>query len=149
MPACLPACLFLPLPLPSSPLPLISSPFSSLSTSLSPASLLLLFLSCYFYFSSPHLLLPHRLPVFRLPLPLLPRTTKHSVVRNAAASFPVGAKTGARPGGTPGAPAGQPAAEGESVFSKILPGGAAEQAGKLTEGITAWGQVHTGWMPLW
>lgn len=43
-------------------------------------------------------------------------------------------KPGARPGGTPGAPAGQPGAEGESVFSKILPGGAAEQAGKLTEG---------------
>lgn len=44
-------------------------------------------------------------------------------------------KPGARPGGTPGAPPGQPGAEGESVFSKILPGGAAEQAGKLTEGI--------------
>lgn len=44
-------------------------------------------------------------------------------------------KPGARPGATPGAPAGQPGAEGESVFSKILPGGAAEQAGKLTEGI--------------
>lgn len=29
---------------------------------------------------------------------------------------------------------GQPGGEGESVFSKILPGGAAEQAGKLTEG---------------
>lgn len=49
-------------------------------------------------------------------------------------SFPLGMKAGARPGGTPGAPAGQPGAEGESVLSKILPGGAAEQAGKLTEG---------------
>lgn len=48
--------------------------------------------------------------------------------------FPPGVKAGARPGGTPGAPAGQPGAEGESVLSKILPGGAAEQAGKLTEG---------------
>lgn len=50
------------------------------------------------------------------------------------ASFPLGVKAGARPGGTPGAPAGQPGADGESVLSKILPGGAAEQAGKLTEG---------------
>lgn len=49
-------------------------------------------------------------------------------------SFPLGMKAGARPGGTPGAPASQPGAEGESVLSKILPGGAAEQAGKLTEG---------------
>lgn len=44
-------------------------------------------------------------------------------------------KAGARPGGTPGAPAGQPGTDGESVLSKILPGGAAEQAGKLTEGM--------------
>ncbi|XP_045153643.1 protein bassoon [Echinops telfairi] len=44
-----------------------------------------------------------------------------------------GVKTGAKPSGPPGAPAGQPGAEGDSVFSKILPGGAAEQAGKLTE----------------
>lgn len=39
---------------------------------------------------------------------------------------------------------GQPGAEGESVFSKILPGGAAEQAGKLTEGegcTRGWGGV--------
>uniref|UniRef100_A0A8C6RTA0 Bassoon n=1 Tax=Nannospalax galili TaxID=1026970 RepID=A0A8C6RTA0_NANGA len=46
----------------------------------------------------------------------------------------------ARPGGTPGAPAGQPGADGESVFSKILPGGAAEQAGKLTEAVSAFGK---------
>ncbi|XP_055485492.1 protein bassoon [Psammomys obesus] len=53
---------------------------------------------------------------------------------------PAGVKPGARPGGTPGAPAGQPGAEGESVFSKILPGGAAEQAGKLTEAVSAFGK---------
>lgn len=53
---------------------------------------------------------------------------------------PAGAKPGARPGGTPGAPASQPGAEGESVFSKILPGGAAEQAGKLTEAVSAFGK---------
>ncbi|XP_049633245.1 protein bassoon isoform X2 [Suncus etruscus] len=51
-----------------------------------------------------------------------------------------GAKAGAKPGGPPGAPAGQPGAEGESVFSKILPGGAAEQAGKLTEAVSAFGK---------
>lgn len=50
-------------------------------------------------------------------------------------SLPLGMKAGAKPGGTPGAPAGQPGADGESVLSKILPGGAAEQAGKLTEGM--------------
>ncbi|XP_054406708.2 protein bassoon isoform X2 [Pongo abelii] len=53
---------------------------------------------------------------------------------------PAGVKAGARPGGTPGAPAGQPGADGESVFSKILPGGAAEQAGKLTEAVSAFGK---------
>ncbi|KAM5234377.1 protein bassoon isoform 3-T3 [Hipposideros larvatus] len=53
---------------------------------------------------------------------------------------PAGMKAGARPGGTPGAPASQPGAEGESVLSKILPGGAAEQAGKLTEAVSAFGK---------
>ncbi|XP_061202918.1 protein bassoon [Neopsephotus bourkii] len=38
---------------------------------------------------------------------------------------------------------GQPGAEGESVFSKILPGGAAEQAGKLTEAVSAFGKKFT------
>lgn len=65
------------------------------------------------------------------------------------APFPLGVKAGAKPGGTPGAPAGQPGAEGESVLSKILPGGAAEQAGKLTEGKQClqpglWWAVLTG-----
>ncbi|XP_006893075.1 PREDICTED: protein bassoon [Elephantulus edwardii] len=55
---------------------------------------------------------------------------------------PAGVKAGPKPSGTPGAPAGQPGAEGESVFSKILPmaGGAAEQAGKLTEAVSAFGK---------
>ncbi|XP_024593499.1 protein bassoon [Neophocaena asiaeorientalis asiaeorientalis] len=53
---------------------------------------------------------------------------------------PAGMKAGAKPGGTPGAPAGQPGADGESVLSKILPGGAAEQAGKLTEAVSAFGK---------
>ncbi|XP_076985420.1 protein bassoon [Tamandua tetradactyla] len=53
---------------------------------------------------------------------------------------PAGVKAGARPGGTLGAPASQPGADGESVLSKILPGGAAEQAGKLTEAVSAFGK---------
>ncbi|XP_045386186.1 protein bassoon [Lemur catta] len=53
---------------------------------------------------------------------------------------PTGTKAGARPGGPAGAPASQPGADGESVFSKILPGGAAEQAGKLTEAVSAFGK---------
>ncbi|XP_036850183.2 protein bassoon [Manis javanica] len=51
-----------------------------------------------------------------------------------------GVKAGTKPGGAPGAPAGQPGADGESVLSKILPGGAAEQAGKLTEAVSAFGK---------
>ncbi|EHB14809.1 Protein bassoon, partial [Heterocephalus glaber] len=53
---------------------------------------------------------------------------------------PAGTKPGARPGGTPGATPGQPGADGESVLSKILTGGAAEQAGKLTEAVSAFGK---------
>lgn len=55
------------------------------------------------------------------------------------ASVSIGMKAGARPGGPPGAAPGQPGADGESVLSKILPGGAAEQAGKLTEGMPCLG----------
>lgn len=46
----------------------------------------------------------------------------------------LGSKAAPRPGGIGSAAAGQPGVEGESVLSKILPGGAAEQAGKLGEG---------------
>ncbi|XP_050973692.1 protein bassoon isoform X3 [Labeo rohita] len=46
----------------------------------------------------------------------------------------IGSKAAPRPGGIGSAAAGQPGVEGESVLSKILPGGAAEQAGKLGEG---------------
>lgn len=48
-----------------------------------------------------------------------------------------GSKAAPRPGGIGSAAAGQPGMEGDSVLSKILPGGAAEQAGKLGEGTTA------------
>lgn len=70
----------------------------------------------------------------QVPSPAQPQTTSHSVVHDDAL-FPIGVKPGSRPGGTPGAPTGQTGVDGESVFSKILPGGAAEQAGKLTEGM--------------
>ncbi|KAM6343835.1 protein bassoon [Alca torda] len=49
----------------------------------------------------------------------------------------------AGPRGPTGPATGQPGAEGESVFSKILPGGAAEQAGKLTEVVSAFGKKFT------
>uniref|UniRef100_W5NA51 Bassoon presynaptic cytomatrix protein n=1 Tax=Lepisosteus oculatus TaxID=7918 RepID=W5NA51_LEPOC len=55
----------------------------------------------------------------------------------------IGAKAAPRPGGAGGAAAGQAAADGESVFSKILPGGAAEQAGKLGEAVSAFGKKFT------
>ncbi|NXH11701.1 BSN protein, partial [Bucco capensis] len=67
----------------------------------------------------------------------------------APTAQPVGAtdsKAGPRaagPRGPAGAAMGQPAGEGESVFSKILPGGAAEQAGKLTEAVSAFGKKFT------
>ncbi|XP_069592557.1 protein bassoon, partial [Ranitomeya imitator] len=57
---------------------------------------------------------------------------------------PAGAKIG--PKTTTGAIPGQPGPEGESMFSKILPGGAAEQAGKLTEAVSAFGKKFSS---LW
>lgn len=45
---------------------------------------------------------------------------------------PVG--IGSKPVGIGSAAAGQPPAEGENVLTKILQGGAAEQAGKLGDG---------------
>ncbi|OCT85626.1 hypothetical protein XELAEV_18023797mg [Xenopus laevis] len=57
---------------------------------------------------------------------------------------PTGIKIGQKPPtaamGATGSAAGQPGSEGESVFSKILPGGAAEQAGKLTDAVSAFGK---------
>lgn len=48
--------------------------------------------------------------------------------------FCPGSKAAPRPGGIGSAAAGQPGMDGDSMLSKILPGGAAEQAGKLGEG---------------
>ncbi|NXI47236.1 BSN protein, partial [Galbula dea] len=67
----------------------------------------------------------------------------------APTAQPLGAadsKAGPRaagPRGPAGMATGQPGGEGESVFSKILPGGAAEQAGKLTEAVSAFGKKFT------
>ncbi|KAF4109543.1 hypothetical protein G5714_008795 [Onychostoma macrolepis] len=58
----------------------------------------------------------------------------------------IGSKAAARPGGIGSAAAGQPGVDGESVLSKILPGGAAEQAGKLGEAISGFGKKFTS---LW
>ncbi|XP_031467562.1 protein bassoon [Phasianus colchicus] len=60
----------------------------------------------------------------------------------AAADSKVGPRAAGTRGPT-GTAMGQPGAEGESVFSKILPGGAAEQAGKLTEAVSAFGKKFT------
>uniref|UniRef100_A0A672GP87 Bassoon presynaptic cytomatrix protein n=1 Tax=Salarias fasciatus TaxID=181472 RepID=A0A672GP87_SALFA len=54
-----------------------------------------------------------------------------------------GSKAAPRPGGIGSAAAGQPGMEGEGMFSKILPGGAAEQAGKLGEAISGFGKKFT------
>ncbi|XP_016354918.1 protein bassoon isoform X3 [Sinocyclocheilus anshuiensis] len=58
----------------------------------------------------------------------------------------IGSKAAPRPGGIGSAAAGQPGVDGESMLSKILPGGAAEQAGKLGEAISGFGKKFTS---LW
>uniref|UniRef100_A0A3Q3FYC8 Bassoon presynaptic cytomatrix protein n=1 Tax=Labrus bergylta TaxID=56723 RepID=A0A3Q3FYC8_9LABR len=52
----------------------------------------------------------------------------------------MGSKAAPRPGGIGSAAAGQPGMEGEGMLSKILPGAAAEQAGKLGDAITGFGK---------
>ncbi|XP_016354391.1 protein bassoon-like isoform X4 [Sinocyclocheilus anshuiensis] len=58
----------------------------------------------------------------------------------------IGSKAAPRPGGIGSAAAGQPGVDGESMLTKILPGGAAEQAGKLGEAISGFGKKFTS---LW
>ncbi|KAK9528978.1 hypothetical protein VZT92_013102 [Zoarces viviparus] len=57
---------------------------------------------------------------------------------------PVG--IGSKPVGIGSAAAGQPPAEGENVLTKILQGGAAEQAGKLGDALSGFGKKFTS---LW
>ncbi|TMS19669.1 Protein bassoon [Larimichthys crocea] len=54
---------------------------------------------------------------------------------------PVG--IGSKPGGIGSAAAGQPPAEGDNVLTKILQGGAAEQAGKLGDALGSLGKKFT------
>lgn len=58
----------------------------------------------------------------------------------------IGSKAAPRPGGIGSAAAGQMGPDGDSMLSKILPGGAAEQAGKLGEAISGFGKKFTS---LW
>uniref|UniRef100_A0A8C1PUQ5 Bassoon presynaptic cytomatrix protein n=1 Tax=Cyprinus carpio TaxID=7962 RepID=A0A8C1PUQ5_CYPCA len=58
----------------------------------------------------------------------------------------VSSKAAPRPGGIGSAAPGQPGVDGESMLSKILPGGAAEQAGKLGEAISGFGKKFSS---LW
>ncbi|XP_048067066.1 protein bassoon isoform X2 [Megalobrama amblycephala] len=58
----------------------------------------------------------------------------------------IGSKAPPRPGGIGSAAAGQTGVDGDSMLSKILPGGAAEQAGKLGEAISGFGKKFTS---LW
>lgn len=55
----------------------------------------------------------------------------------------IGSKAAPRPVGIGSAAAGQPPPEGENVLSKILQGGAAEQAGKLGDAVSALGKKFT------
>ncbi|XP_030633131.1 protein bassoon [Chanos chanos] len=55
----------------------------------------------------------------------------------------IGSKAAPRPVGIGSAAAGQPTAEGDSVLTKILQGGAAEQAGKLGDAVSALGKKFT------
>uniref|UniRef100_A0A3B4BZX8 Bassoon (presynaptic cytomatrix protein) b n=1 Tax=Pygocentrus nattereri TaxID=42514 RepID=A0A3B4BZX8_PYGNA len=72
------------------------------------------------------------------PAPITAIGAKAATTQPAKAAQPpltgIGSKAAPRPGGIGSAAAGQPGMEGESMLSKILPGGAAEQAGKLGEG---------------
>lgn len=61
----------------------------------------------------------------------------YSFVYLISSALFVGSKAGgigSKAGGIGSAAAGQPGLEGDSLLSKVLPGGAAEQAGKLGEG---------------
>ncbi|KAM9752321.1 protein bassoon isoform 3-T4 [Menidia menidia] len=55
----------------------------------------------------------------------------------------IGSKAAPRPGGIGSAAVGPPGMEGDGMLSKILPGGAAEQAGKLGEAISGFGKKFT------
>uniref|UniRef100_A0A667Y2F3 Bassoon presynaptic cytomatrix protein n=1 Tax=Myripristis murdjan TaxID=586833 RepID=A0A667Y2F3_9TELE len=70
-----------------------------------------------------------------------PTATAVSKLHLCSKAAPVG--IGSKPGGIGSAAAGQAPAEGENVLSKILPGGAAEQAGKLGDALSGLGKKFT------
>ncbi|KAM8929929.1 protein bassoon isoform 4-T4 [Pelodytes ibericus] len=74
------------------------------------------------------------------PVPQQGRGPQTPQMQGTPAGVKVGPKPVATPAGPAGAAPGQPGPEGESMFSKILPGGAAEQAGKLTDAVSAFGK---------
>ncbi|KAL7884396.1 hypothetical protein AOLI_G00071660 [Acnodon oligacanthus] len=84
------------------------------------------------------------------PAPITAIGAKAATTQPAKAAQPpltgIGSKAAPRPGGIGSAAVGQPGMEGESMLSKILPGGAAEQAGKLGEAISGFGKKFTS---LW
>ncbi|XP_030641107.1 protein bassoon [Chanos chanos] len=84
------------------------------------------------------------------PTPVTAIGAKAATVQPAKTAQPpltgIGSKAAPRPGGIGSAAAGQTGMEGESMLSKILPGGAAEQAGKLGEAISGFGKKFTS---LW
>ncbi|XP_067443340.1 protein bassoon [Thunnus thynnus] len=77
-------------------------------------------------------------------VPTVPQTTKIAtppLTGIGSKAAPVG--IGSKPGGIGSAAAGQAPAEGENVLTKILQGGAAEQAGKLGDALSGLGKKFT------
>ncbi|KAM9410251.1 protein bassoon [Pholidichthys leucotaenia] len=77
-------------------------------------------------------------------IPPAPQPTKIStppLTGIGSKAAPVG--IGSKPGGIGSAAAGQAPAEGENVLTKILQGGAAEQAGKLGDALSGLGKKFT------
>ncbi|XP_057703259.1 protein bassoon isoform X1 [Corythoichthys intestinalis] len=77
-------------------------------------------------------------------IPTIPQTTKTTpppLTGIGSKAAPVG--IGSKAGGIGSAAAGQAPAEGENVLTKILQGGAAEQAGKLGDALSGLGKKFT------
>ncbi|XP_047438396.1 protein bassoon isoform X2 [Mugil cephalus] len=77
-------------------------------------------------------------------IPTAPQPTKIAtppLTGIGSKAAPVG--IGSKPGGIGSAAAGQPPAEGDNVITKILQGGAAEQAGKLGDALSGLGKKFT------
>ncbi|XP_077429053.1 protein bassoon isoform X2 [Vanacampus margaritifer] len=77
-------------------------------------------------------------------VPTIPQTTKTTpppLTGIGSKTAPVG--IGSKAGGIGSAAAGQAPAEGENVLTKILQGGAAEQAGKLGDALSGLGKKFT------